>query len=335
MGKFKYVIARIFKMDYKNMFTLIDKVSKKYNRSKLYIFFDIVYCGFRHQAGFVDYDFFRMYELNEKERKDLVTRGRNNEYVKKLNPKAYWHIFDNKNEFNAKFNKYLGRDWLYLDGKNQKEFDKFVKNKDYIIVKPNDLSCGKGVRKIKMSDCKDYEKLYNELLKDNTPLVEEVASQNKVIASLHPNSVNTVRIVTIINKHNVPKVATAIIRVGSNDNIVDNYNNGGMVATIDIETGVIVTDAINAKGEIFKRHPNTNVKFEGFKIPHWKQIVDLTLESAMVVKEVRMVGWDVCLGKNGPVLIEGNQYPGHVLYKPIAAPGDSIGVAPIFDEILK
>ena len=43
------------------------------------------------------------------QRKTMLTRGINNKFVKKLNEKEYWHLFNNKNEFDEMFNKYLKR----------------------------------------------------------------------------------------------------------------------------------------------------------------------------------------------------------------------------------
>ena len=148
MRKIKYLIQRIFGMDYKSFFKTIKRISKKEHKSRIYIFFDMIRCGLIHQAGYVDYEFYNMVNLNHSERKCVMTRGRNNQYVARLNPKEYYHYFDNKNEFNEKFNDYLNRDWMYITGDNFDEFKKFVNKHNVIIVKPNNLSCGKGVRKI-------------------------------------------------------------------------------------------------------------------------------------------------------------------------------------------
>ena len=40
--------------------------------------------------------------------------------------KEYYHFFDNKNEFNEKFSKYLNRDWMYINGSNFDEFKKLI-----------------------------------------------------------------------------------------------------------------------------------------------------------------------------------------------------------------
>ena len=41
-------------------------------------------CFFKYQAGYADYIFFEMYNLSKKERKTILTRGKNNSYVKRL-----------------------------------------------------------------------------------------------------------------------------------------------------------------------------------------------------------------------------------------------------------
>ena len=51
MSKLKYLIRRIAEMNYKQMFEKIDEVHKKSGKCKLFIFFDMVYCGLVYQAG--------------------------------------------------------------------------------------------------------------------------------------------------------------------------------------------------------------------------------------------------------------------------------------------
>ena len=334
MKKIRYILQRLKNMNYKNMFKTVSRVSEKTKKSKIKIFFDMVWCGIKHQAGYVDYEFYTMYNLTEDERKTIMTRGRSNHYVAKLNPKSYWHFFDNKDEFNQKFSKYLNRDWMYLNENNFDEFKKFIKKHEQIIVKPNNLSCGKGVRKINVSEY-DSKELYEELIKNETYLIEEVARQHKGVSVMHPTSVNTIRISTLISDYGVTSVVGAVFRIGTNNKVVDNFNNDGICAMVDVETGKVNSLAINAKGEIFKKHPTTGVKIEGFQIPMWDEIVKLVKETSKVVKEMRLIGWDICVGEDGPLIIEANQFPAHNLYQPLFGEGDKTGVVPIFEEAIK
>ena len=113
MSSISYLIKRLGTMNYKNMFERVDIVQKKCNKSKPMIFGDMVWCGLRYGAGYVDYDVIGFYKLNSAQRKTMLTRGINNKFVKELNEKEHWHIFNNKNEFNDTFNEFLKRDYIY------------------------------------------------------------------------------------------------------------------------------------------------------------------------------------------------------------------------------
>ena len=334
MKKLKYMLKRIACLDYRNMFKTISRIAKKTNKKKILIFFDMVKCGIKHQAGYVDYEFFNMYNLTEAERKTIMTRGRNNHYVAKLNPKEYWHFFDNKDEFNEKFSNYLNRDWMFLNDDNYKDFEKFIKKHKEIIVKPNNLSCGKGVRKIDVTKYNNKD-LYKELMSNETFLIEEVAKQHKDVSKLHPASVNTIRIVTLISDYGIPSVISAVVRIGTNNKIVDNFNNDGVCAMVDLKTGKINSLAINSKGDMFTHHPTTNVKIEGYQIPMWDEITKMVIEASKVVKEMRLIGWDVCVSDDSPLLIEANQFPAHDLYQPLFGEKDKIGMVPVFEKAIQ
>ena len=77
------------------------------------MFCDMIWCGIRYGAGYVDYDVIGFYKLTNKQRRTMLTRGINNKFVKLLNEKEYWYIFDKKNEFNTMFSKFVTRDWIY------------------------------------------------------------------------------------------------------------------------------------------------------------------------------------------------------------------------------
>ena len=54
-------------MSYKGLFETAKKVQQKNNKSKIIILFDIIYCGLKYQAGYMDYYLFEMYKLNNKQ----------------------------------------------------------------------------------------------------------------------------------------------------------------------------------------------------------------------------------------------------------------------------
>ena len=194
MKKIKYLLTRISKMDYKRFFKTINNINKKTGKSRIYLFFDIIYCGLKYQAGYLDYNLFEMYDLNKEQRKTIITRGINNEFVKKYNNPKYTKYFNNKVLFIKKFSKYIGRDWLLIDN-NFEDFDALLKKHKKLIAKPINLQCGKGIEIIENGD---NLKTYEQLEKNGQLLVEEILTQCKELSDLHPTSINTLRVVTII-----------------------------------------------------------------------------------------------------------------------------------------
>lgn len=331
MKRITYLIKRIFKMNFKNMREIIKKTALKSGRSKLYVFIDMIYSGIVYQAGYMDYYACEMYNASLKDRKTFMTRGKNDKYIRTLNNREYYHWFLNKDEFNKKFSKYLKRDHTILS--NEKNLKKFVKNKEYIICKPRSGSCGKGIEKIKVSEY-NIKDLFKHLKDNNLIVLEEVIIQNKVMNKLYPLSVNTVRIVGMY-VDNKPNVAIAFVRIGNKGNFVDNFNSGGMTAPVDIETGIINFPAIDKKGNVYEMHPYTKTKIVGFKIPYWEEAIKLVKDASKIQDKVKMVGWDIAFTDEGPLLVEGNEYPGHDIYQLPQHRKDNIGVLPMFEKILK
>ncbi len=330
MGKIGYLFKRIKGMDYKNMFNTIDIVHKKCNKSKPSIFFDMIYCGLKYQAGYMDYKLFEMYELNDKQRKTIVTRGINNSIVKKYNNQEFNKYFRDKLLFNKKFNKYLQRDWMEVDGTEENfiKFKEFCEKHNEIIVKPVDQMCGKGIEKFKVTK-KNVKEIYDNLVETKRFLVEEVAIQCNEISKLHPSSINTMRIVTLNNE-----IVAAFLRIGNNNNVVDNFNHDGLAAPINIETGIIDYLAIDKKMDIYERHPITDEPILWFQIPKWPRIKRFVTQASKEIPEMGYVGWDVCLGEKDPCLIEGNEFPGHDIYQLPPHRTNGIGLLPRFEKAM-
>ena len=333
MKKIKYMLKLINKNTIKRLNDKINKVYEISHKPKIFIFFDIIWCMLIYQAGYTDYYSFGMYNMNHKQRKTILTRGKNNSYVAMFNNKKYWHIFDNKNEFNKRFDKYLKRDWLYLKDKNLKEFGSFIEDKNVIIAKPNNDSGGNGIEKIDISKFKNSKELYKYLKNKNLLLLEEVVEQHDILNTLNPTSVNTIRLITL--KHN-DKVhfITAFLRIGNNNSFVDNTASGGMLTMIDLKRGVTLFPAVDKNLREYNKHPITNTKIKGIEIPYFDKAKDMIKELSSNIKEINYIAWDIAITNNGPVIIEGNPYPGYYYQFPIHTP-NKIGIIPVFNAILK
>lgn len=329
MKNFSYLLKRLTSMNYKQLFKTVNYVHKKTKKSKIDIYKDIIDCGIKYQAGYMDYKLFEMYDLNESQRQTIITRGINNDIVRKYNNPEYIKYFSDKILFNKKFNKYLLRDWLEINESNYDDFKNFISKHQEIIVKPVSECCGKGVEKINVKNL-NHKQLFDELLESNRPLIEEVAEECEALKRLHPYSINTIRIVTLNNE-----IVASFLRIGNKKNVVDNFNNGGLVAPINIDTGIIDYLAIDKQGNLYEKHPETNEDILWFQIPKWPRIKRFILQAAKEIPEVGYVGWDVALGPKDPYLIEGNEFPGHDLYQLPPHRTNGIGLLPRFQKAME
>lgn len=324
----KYVIKRIFKMDFKNFFNKIDKMHEETHKSKIWLFFDVLFTCLRFKAGYMDYYLLKMYEMTTKEKSTYLVRGINNELVEKLNDKKDISLLNNKIKTNKLLNDYLKRDWTSLD---DKKFDTFIKKHPKFIAKPSNGQCGKGIEVLNAKDFKNIKDLKSYLQKNNLYLLEELISQHKVMANINDSSVNTIRIVSIYNE----KVffIGACIRFG-NKNVVDNFESGGMTAKVDVDTGVVLSPAIDKKGDLYYEHPVSKAKIQGFKIPYYEETLKMIDEMAAKVPTIRYVGWDISITDKGPVLVEANPLPGSQITQMPYPGGKKEGCLPKITEAM-
>jgi hypothetical protein len=123
----------------------------------------------------------------------------------------------------------------------------------------------------------------------------------------------SIRVITQVDRHGIPRVLTANLKVIVGGNIVSNNRHGvlgNLVAEINIERGVLESCAGGA-GERgghaqVERHPDTGAVFAGAQVPRWTAVLDLALRAASAFAPVRTVGWDVAVTPTGVRLLEGN-----------------------------
>ena len=275
-----------------------------------------------------------MYKLNDEQRKTVITRGISNEIVRRMNPKEYWHFFDDKAQFNELFREFIPRKWILTnEDTDTEELYALCRNSTQLIWKPLEGSSGQGIKKYTPDDWKDGpEAFLAKMNADGKGILEEMVIQHPKMASLCPTSVNTCRIATLLGDKQ-QGIVYAFLRIG-NGKVMDNVDCGGMAARIDLESGRLLTVGADKQGNTFIKHPITNTSIIGFTIPYWEEAKAMCLKAAEKVPEMRFIAWDVAITENGPTFIEGNSFPSHAVPQFAAHYPDGIGIMPEFSKFI-
>jgi hypothetical protein len=226
-------------------------------------------------------------------------------------PRVYNLLLD-KSAFNRRYSKYVKRSYITTLDHSWSDLTDFLSVNSKTIAKPLDSSCGRGVFLLDKSKS-DYQSKVDNLrnLFDEkcSYILEEAICNCDEIRRIAPSSLNTVRIVTVIDKNKELHIIAAMLRVGDGVSVIDNYCSGGMVCAIDFPSGRLKGMARNQKCETYEAHPYSNIKFDGYEVPYFRECIDLIKEIAFVEPEAKYVGWDLAITPNGIDLLEGNIPP--------------------------
>lgn len=309
----KRMIRKVKGINYKKMDVIVDIISKNNgNKSKLYIKFDIFMNFLKRGIGYTDYFRGDYINITSKEKDTFVTAKSFYKIIHYLNDDKYVSIFNNKLIFNKYFKEYIKRDYINLKKSTYDEFYKFIKKNKVVFAKDPVGEGGHGISRIVVKDVKDTRGLYDELINNKQFLVEEEIIQSKELNEINPNVVNSFRIVTLV-KDGKAYIINNALRVNQDESNVIGCTNDLYFSFS--EDGKIDSNVIDDYGNIYEKHPLTGKKFSDVKIKDVKEAFEMCKKASLEVQEVRYVGWDVAFTNKGPVIVEGNEYPGYGLFQ--------------------
>ena len=320
----------------KKLFTVIDRIHEKSGQSKLYTLFDIINCAIRYGAGYYDYLIFAFWAMNHRQRNTYLTRMRNKRLNTLLHDENYTYIFDKKQEFDKNFSDYIGRDFRAVEDLTYNEFVAFISDKDAVFAKPTTGESGKGIERLVKDRFENLHQMY-DYITDPTHrfgVIEEQLEQHPDLTAVYPHSINSYRIVTLLADDGQVHCVYAVAKFGNCGKVVDNMENDGLCCPIDQSTGKICGCAHTSALINYDAHPYTGVELLGYQLPFVKEAVEISKEAALVVPQIRYIGWDVCITPNGPAIIEGNTYPGYDFWQLPEHTPDKIGLYPYFRNMV-
>jgi len=181
------------------------------------------------------------------------------------------------------------------------------------FCKPSAGNMGRGVFPLRADGGKVYigdaepslEELRVRL--DEPHLIQERIHQHPAMSALHPDSVNTLRLMTFYRQGKA-EVFSAVVRVGTGGRHVDNWAAGGIIVGVDMASGRLSAEGFFKPGHGTRvlHHPDTQVCFEGFAVPYFHEAVELACRLHRHLYGIHSIGWDIAITESGPMFIEGN-----------------------------
>ena len=299
---------KVKEINFEKLNKLAADIAKRNNKSVFYVKMDMIKNFLQYGIGYTDYLKSDYINLSKEQKKTYVTTKSYYKILKYLNNNEYKATMADKVIFNKIFKDYLGREWIDLEVSTLEQFKEFVKNKENVFAKlPNDFGAH-GIRKIVVKN-ENLDALYTELKEKGLFLIEEEIIQHEELNKLNPFAVNPYRLVTLVKDGKAYLMADAL-RINIDDDIAVGCNDAYMRLG---EDGKICSNVIDDYANIYTEHPIKKVKFDTVTIPFVKESWELALKAALEVPEVRYVGWDIAITNNGPVIMEGNEYPSYGL----------------------
>lgn len=142
---------------------------------------------------------------------------------------------------------------------------------------------------------------------------QSVIRQHPELVEAAGPTVASVRPFVIIDEHG-PRILAITWKVPAPGNFSDNsLHPGNMLANVDIVSGK-VTRLVRGAGirlEAPEHNPATGCRLVGFQIPHFAELKAAVLKGAALIPGIRIQGWDVAIGPDGPIVVEVNNGSGY------------------------
>lgn len=300
----------------------VDIIHQKSGKSKLHIKLSMIWNMLTMGTGYTDYFRADFINLSKSEKKTWATAKRFYKLLAYLNSEQYSIVLGDKLLFDEIFRDFLGRDFINLRTSSVDDFKKFLSDKQTVFAKDTLGECGHGISKLRVSEIEDVEKLYHQLKENGQLLVEDAIIQADDLNEINPCVVNSFRIVTLY-KDGKAQVISNALRINQDDTSVIGCTND-LYFRLN-EDGTIDGNVIDDYANTYDAHPMTGKRFSDVKLNGVKEAFEMCCKAAERLPQVRYIGWDVAFSQNGPVMVEGNEYPGYGILQFYALKGSRTG----------
>lgn len=195
-----------------------------------------------------------------------------------------------------------------------------------VAAKPVDNAEGEGFYKLsseggfsvngREADEEEIERLQHRF-EHRDYMITEYLHQHPYASAIYPDTTNTIRLHTVIDPETgEASVVRASHRFGTDrSRPVDTFAKGGAIAPIDVASGEVAALVVS-DGSMKRRrrdtHPNTGAQINGLTVPMWEEAKAIALEGAQSYPMARIIGWDVVVTEERPMILEASGQPNPV-----------------------
>jgi hypothetical protein len=130
---------------------------------------------------------------------------------------------------------------------------------------------------------------------------------------VNATALNTTRILTILNGKD-PAYLTGFQSFATGNAEIDSWGHGSVYVGFNYRESVLkglgfYHPAVKKYARV-ETHPDSGIKFDGYFIPYLNESVELCLKAHRLLYNNFIIGWDVVITDEGPLILEANEKPG-------------------------
>ena len=266
------------------------------------------FCRLAYGFAADEYLFFGLEDKSPAERRTYVSHLERISNAFCMNDFSQMQVFNDKWKTYCLLKPFYRRDAVMLSKPwHFSRFREFVKAHPVFVKKQVNLSWGQSVALVDSNGCgRSGRELFDQLIASGKVILEEPIVQSPAMAAFNPDSVNTIRCVTLNTRRGIEIFPHSFMKNGRKGSFVDNGGAGGVLVGIDDCTGIVDTDGMDELGCIYSAHPDTGVVYKGYQLPDWDQMIATCKEMARYAPKMKYCSWDMAHTKDGWVVVEGN-----------------------------
>jgi hypothetical protein len=192
-----------------------------------------------------------------------------------------------------------------------------------LFIKPRQSKGSRGIEVIRYSGgqyiCENGETVDHDGLialiarrsKEAPLLVQPCLKNHPGLADMADQALMRMRVITCLDHSGEPVITHAVL-----SNLCklepDWPTDIELGAAVDLESGVLgpmTGDKADMWLDWSEDHPITHARVLGRVVPCWNEIRSIALAAHSACRDRLLIGWDIAVGTEGAVLLEGNSYP--------------------------